>query len=189
MPPVPSMSLRERLRGIAPFAAELPDFAMADAASEPVAQFLRWLDDAIAAGQPAPHVMTLSTADALGVVTARGLILKEIDARGWQFGTSISSRKAADLAANPNAALSFWWPVVGRQVRAVGPVTRLSAAEAAADYAARPSAAGHPIDPDWALFAVDPTSVELFQARHDREHLRLLYERAGDGWATRQLAP
>lgn len=183
------MSVRDRLRALEPFAAQLPDFEVTDAAAEPVAQFVRWLDEAIAAGQQAPHVMTLSTADAAGRVTARNVIVKDIDERGWQFGTSLASGKTADLAANANAALTFWWPAVGRQVRVVGPVTRLSDAEAAADFLARPSAAGLPVDPDWALFAVDAARVEFFQARHDRAHLRLLYERDGLRWTTRTLAP
>jgi pyridoxamine 5'-phosphate oxidase len=183
------MSLRDKLRELAPFAATLPPFEVADAAAEPVTQFLQWLDEAIAAGQQAPHVMTLSTSSTAGVVTARNLIIKDIDERGWQFGTSLASGKAEDLAENPNAALSFWWPVLGRQVRVVGPAMRLSAEEAAADFLARPSAAGRPVDPDWALFAVNAAHVEFFQARHDRVHTRLLYERAGEQWATRLLAP
>lgn len=98
------------------------------------------------------------------------LILKDIDDDDWHIATSRKSRKGRELAANPKAALNFYWPLQGRQVRVAGHVVELSAA----DWDARPAADGSP-KPDWQVYAIQPLEIEFWQARHDRRHVRHRY--------------
>jgi pyridoxamine 5'-phosphate oxidase len=99
------------------------------------------------------------------------LILKNIDDDGWHFATSRASRKGRELKDNPYAALNFYWPQLGRQVRVAGPVKELPAEASAADWHARPGAEGSD-NPDWQLYAIRPRETEFWQARHDRRHIR-----------------
>lgn len=130
-------SLRERLRALPVFGADLPGLDVDAAPDEPSALFVDWLEEAIDAGLPAPHAATLSTADASGRVDARTLILKDVDGDGWVFATRADSPKGVELAQNPNAALTFLWREHGRQVRVRGPVVPLGAEASAADFLAR----------------------------------------------------
>ena len=124
-----------------------------------------------------PHACTLSTAGPTGHVTARTLIVKDIVDGQWVFAGARSTRKGIDLAANPSAALTFYWPELGRQVRVTGEVEELPSDVAAADWAARP-AVTEPHNPDWAAWALAPTEVEFWQARHNRQHVRHWYRAA-----------
>ena len=134
-------SVRAWLRGIEVFAGPLAEFDPDAAPDEPVELFLGWLRDAIAAGAPDPHSMTLSTVDEDGYPDARVLILKNVDAHGWQFGAQLVSPKGRQLTARAHAALTFYWPSLGRQVRVRGAVVAESAEASAADLLARsPSA-------------------------------------------------
>ena len=110
----------------------------ADAGDEPVAQFERWFNDALAAGLPEPTAMTLATATPDGRPSARMVLLKGVDERGFVFFTNYESRKGIELEANPRAALVFYWPVLERQVRVEGRVERTSAEESAAYFRSRP---------------------------------------------------
>ncbi len=105
---------------------------------DPVALFASWLQDAVAAGVPEPHAMTLSTVDASGLPRARMLILKAVDEQGWHFAVSAVSQKGRDLAACPAAALTFYWPALVRQVRITGAVIEDGTAASAEDFLARP---------------------------------------------------
>src|SRR5262245_38053718 len=107
-------------------------------AANPVALFHRWYDLACRAGVPIRDAMALATADARGRPSVRFVLLKDADARGFTFYTNLQSRKGRELAANRRAALVFYWHKVGRQFRAEGRVTRVSAAEADAYWASRP---------------------------------------------------
>jgi len=109
-----------------------------DVAAEPIAQFARWFDEARAADALEPNAMTLATATPDGCPSARVVLLKGVDARGFAFYTDYRSRKGAELDANPHAALAFWWGELERQVRVVGRVERVSRDESAAYYASRP---------------------------------------------------
>lgn len=130
--------MRERLRDIPVFPDSVPAFDPDAAPSDPLQLFAEWLENAAEAGQLAPHAATLSTSDGRGTVSARVLILKDVDERGWQFATHATSPKGHAIAANPHAALTFFWPVVGRQVRVEGTVERASRDESAEDFSARP---------------------------------------------------
>jgi pyridoxamine 5'-phosphate oxidase len=105
---------------------------------EPIAQFRAWLAEAVAADPLDPTAMTLATADAAGRPSARVLLLKGYDERGFVFFTNYGSRKARELAANPHAAMVFHWPAFDRQVRIEGVVEKTSRAESAAYFATRP---------------------------------------------------
>jgi pyridoxamine 5'-phosphate oxidase len=109
----------------------------ADVDPDPVVQFGRWFDDARAADLVEPSAMTLATASADGVPSARMVLLRGVDQRGFVFYTNYESRKAAELAANPRAALVFWWGELQRQVRVEGPVQPTSQEESAAYFRTR----------------------------------------------------
>lgn len=112
-----------------------------DVAADPFAQFDRWLVDAAATGVPEVNAMTVATADESGVVTARTVLLKGVDSRGFVFATNYRSRKGRDIAANPHAALTFYWREMERQVCVVGRAARTTRAESDLIFAARPRAA------------------------------------------------
>ena len=200
------------LRELPSLAAPLPDFAHEETAETPQAQFLDWLRAAIAAGVKEPHAMTLGTVDGDGRPDARVLILKDLDQRGWHFATSRHSPKGQQLAQNANAALTFYWPTLGRQVRIRGTVLVLGAEAAAADFWARPPAArataalerqsqimidatdvgateNDTVPSGWAVCAVHPSTVEFWQGRADRWHTRLVYQRMDARWTTARLWP
>jgi len=103
-----------------------------DVADDPVAQFAAWFAEAQAAQVPEPNGMTLATATPDGRPSARVVLLKSVDARGFVFYTDYRSRKGAELDANPRAALAFWWEPLERQVRVAGRVERVSREESAA---------------------------------------------------------
>jgi pyridoxamine 5'-phosphate oxidase len=109
--------------------------------ADPIARFGDWLEEATAKEPDVPTAMTLATADAAGVPSARMVLLKEADARGFVFYTNVESSKAGDLAANPNAALVFHWKSLKRQVRIAGAVEPVGAEEADAYFASRPRGA------------------------------------------------
>ncbi len=108
------------------------------AGEDPVAMFDRWLTEVAAAGVHEPNAMALATATPDGLPSVRLVLLKGADARGFVFFTNTDSRKGAELAANPHAALAMTWHEVQRQVRVEGPVHRLSAVDDDAYFASRP---------------------------------------------------
>jgi pyridoxamine 5'-phosphate oxidase len=132
------VTVRDLLRGLPVFDRPLPAFDTESAPGEPSALFLSWLHAAIDAGVSEPHAMTLSTVDEEGRPDARVLILKDVNADGWQFATATISAKGSQLAARPHAALSFHWREVGRQVRVRGAVAAADPSVSAADFLAKP---------------------------------------------------
>src|SRR6185312_11229787 len=109
--------------------------------ADPVTLFLRWLEAARHDAVPAPHTMTLATADDRGNPSSRVLICKDVDSEGrWYFASGAASGKGRDLAVNPRAALSFWWPQQGRQIRVRGAASPAGTQASAADFLARPPA-------------------------------------------------
>ena len=108
--------------------------------AEAIATFRALLAEATAAGDPEPTAMTVATADAKGRPSARTVLLKHADERGFVFYTNFDSRKGRQLAANPQAALLFLWKTLREQVQAKieGTVEPVSATEADAYFASRP---------------------------------------------------
>jgi len=109
-----------------------------DLLPDPIALAQRWFADAQAAGIEQHDAMTLATATPEGRPSARAVLLKGIDARGFAFFTNYDSRKACELDANPRAALVLLWIPLQRQVRVTGSVARLDAEESDAYFATRP---------------------------------------------------
>jgi pyridoxamine 5'-phosphate oxidase len=105
---------------------------------DPIATFTALFDQAKRSGLEEPEAMVLSTVDKDGRPSSRYVLLKELDARGFVFYTNLESRKARALAANPYAALCFYWPPLDKQVRIEGDVERVTDLDADAYFATRP---------------------------------------------------
>jgi pyridoxamine 5'-phosphate oxidase len=105
---------------------------------DPIALFAEWYAEALNCGIKNPTAMTLATVDENGQLSARMVLLKGFDAHGFVFYTNTDSRKAHALRANARAALCFYWPPLGRQVRIEGAVTPVGDDEADAYFATRP---------------------------------------------------
>ena len=105
---------------------------------DPVAQFGRWFGEAERAEEIEPNAMTLATSSPDGRPSARIVLLKGFGPNGFVFFSNYASRKGDELAANPNAALVFWWPPLERQVRLEGRVERTTMEESEAYWASRP---------------------------------------------------
>jgi pyridoxamine 5'-phosphate oxidase len=163
--------MRDFLRSLPVFGGLLTELDPDTVPAGPHDLFTQWLHDAVEAGVPEPHAMTLSTCDPDGTPDARVLILKDLDERGWWFASNAASAKGQQLASRSSAALSFYWPQLGRQVRIRGPVTTGTPAQNATDFRARATTAravalaGHESQPlrDRAdcLDAVDTARAQL----------------------------
>lgn len=103
-----------------------------------LAQFEHWLADATGAGLPEPNAMIVATADVDRRPSARTVLLKGVDRRGFTFYTNLESRKATQAAANPYASLVFPWHSLGRQVLVTGSIGPVERAETEAYFATRP---------------------------------------------------
>src|SRR5262249_5201911 len=146
------------------------------------------------------------------------VLLKQADERGFDFFTHYPSRKGRELAANPRAALLFYWDPLGRQVRIEGPVERIPPEDSDAYFATRPLAArvgalasrqseaiggrdelearvaalgaAEPARPEWwGGFRLVPDTWEFWQHRDNRLHDRFRYRRANGGWVIERLSP
>jgi pyridoxamine 5'-phosphate oxidase len=137
----PQVAFRALLHAQRVWDVELPGFDPAGAPGEPLPLFHRWFGEAVAAGQPEPHTMTLATVDAQGRPDARIVMLHDADEHGWHFASHATSAKGRQLAAAPEASLVFYWAAQGRQVRVRGRVVPTSAEESAADLHARSTGA------------------------------------------------
>jgi pyridoxamine 5'-phosphate oxidase len=184
---------------------------------DPLAAFHEWFEEARVAGVEAPEAMTLATADGEGRPSARMVLLKGADERGFTFFTGYESRKGRELERNPRAALVFYWRPFGRQVRVEGTVRRLTPAESDEYWATRPVrsraaaaasrqseplasreeleqeferqlALGEPQRPErWGGYVLEPDAIELWQHRDDRLHERLRFTRAREGGWSEEL--
>jgi pyridoxamine 5'-phosphate oxidase len=109
-----------------------------DVDPDPITQFERWFGDAQAASIVEPNAMILATASRDGMPSARTVLLKGVDARGFVFFTDYRSRKGRELDENPRAAVCFLWKEIERQVRIAGATSRVEIDESAAYYQSRP---------------------------------------------------
>ncbi|MFI6687852.1 pyridoxal 5'-phosphate synthase [Streptomyces sp. NPDC050485] len=135
------MEFSEFLHTLRVWDVSLPHFDPDAAPSSPLPLFQEWLMHAAGAGQAEPHTMSLATVDADGRPDVRTLMLHDADAHGWHFASHSTSAKGRQLAAHPVAALGFYWPAVGRQVRVRGRVTPAGEAASQADLHARSTGA------------------------------------------------
>lgn len=110
----------------------------AEVNANPLVVFNKWLDDAIKADVPEPTAMTVATSTFEGKPSARMMLLKGADDNGFAFFSNYESRKARQLAQNPFAALVFFWPLLERQVRIEGKVSKVSAKESDRYFKTRP---------------------------------------------------
>jgi pyridoxamine 5'-phosphate oxidase len=117
-----------------------PPFDLQDLAPTWLEQFQHWLDDAVAATVPEPNAMVVATADASGAPSARTVLLRGVDERGFTFYTNLESRKGREALANPRASCVFTWLGLQRQVVVRGEVERVTDEEADAYWASRPLA-------------------------------------------------
>jgi pyridoxamine 5'-phosphate oxidase len=109
-----------------------------DVAPNPIVQFTKWWNDAMESQVIEVNAMTLATCDKDGKPSARIVLLKGFDERGFIFFTNYESRKAKNLAENPKAALIFFWKEIERQIRIEGTVEKVSAQESDAYFFSRP---------------------------------------------------
>src|SRR5437016_8877610 len=112
-----------------------------DVDADPFRQFDGWFEDAARSSVRSPEAAAVATASADGAPSARMVLVKQTGERGFVFFTNYGSRKGAELAANPRAALLFHWDPLGRQVRIEGPVQRVSEGESDAYFRSRPRGA------------------------------------------------
>ena len=187
-----------------------------DLDADPLRQFKRWFEQA-AEVVTAPEKVALATAAADGAPSARMVLMKQADERGLVFFTHTTSRKGLELAANPRAAMLFYWEPLGRQVRIEGSVTEIDAAESDAYFETRPLGAriganvsrqsrplgsraaleqlvaqfdSEPSRPaTWGGYRLRPDAWEFWQHRDDRLHDRFRYTPRGDTWLIERLFP
>ncbi len=124
-----------------PAVTTLSPFDPEKAPEEPLPLFAAWVAEAVAAGPTEPHTLSLATSDEEGRPDVRTVMLHGADTDGWSFASHATSRKGRQLAARPYAALGFYWPVLGRQVRVRGPVTAAPSSDSQADLHARSTGA------------------------------------------------
>ena len=188
-----------------------PALLEADLESDPHRQFERWLSEATASGERMANAMNLATASAAGVPSARMVLLERVDSEGFVFQTNTESPKARELAANPHAALTFFWPILLRQVRVRGTVEVLPRSAVEEFFAATPFplqvmlracrqsevipdratlersfakalGSGETDVPwDWGAYRLRAESIEFWQGRENRLQDRLRYTRVWDG--------
>ncbi len=142
-----------------------------DLAPDPFAQFGSWFDEALNSGIALPNTMTLATATGKGRPSARAVLLKGFDARGFVFYTNYRSRKGRELAENPQAMLLFCWEELERQVGIEGRVEQVSGAESDEYFASRPLGSR-------LSAVVSPQSEKVA----DREALEVKLEAASKRW-------
>jgi pyridoxamine 5'-phosphate oxidase len=145
-----------------------------DLPADPLAMFRRWMHDTVTAGLHEPNAMVLSTVSASGAPSARMVLLKGLDERGFCFYTNYSSRKAVELAAQPGCALLFPWHPLQRQVRIEGTALRMTPAENQAYFDTRPRASqigawASPQSEEVADRAVLDASYDAVASRFGRE--------------------
>lgn len=134
---ISSDEFREALHSLRVWDTPLPGFDAGEAPDEPLALFREWFVHAAEAGQVEPHTMSLATVDGEGRPDVRTLMLHDADERGWHFASHATSAKGVQLAGQAAAALGFYWPAVGRQVRIRGRVGACGPQESRADLAVR----------------------------------------------------
>jgi len=157
-------------------AYELAGLEEADLADDPVAQFQQWFAEVEAAGYWEPNAMVLSTVTADGSPSARNVLLKRVDERGFVLFTNYTSDKATELEAARRAALTFSWTELRRQVRVVGDAQRLTDEESDHYWATRPRGS------QLGAWSSDQSAVVA-----DRATLERMFAEQQERWAGREV--
>ena len=142
------------------------------ASSDPFEQFEKWFDDAIVAKIDLPDAMTLATATPSGVPSARMVVLRGFDTKGFCFYTDYGSQKGKEISENPNAALVFYWRELDRQVRSTGIIEKMTSKESDAYFASRPVSSQLAVQTERQSIVVD-----------NREHLTEGFQRAEETYS------
>ena len=188
----------------------------------PFVQFTKWYNEHLDAGIAIPETVSLATVSAYGKVSLRTVLLKGYDEKGFIFFTNYNSKKGVQLSENNSAALLFYWPESGRQVRIEGIAEKVSDKDSASYFSTRPresqisawASEQSSIIPDrkfleerydfyntkfegrevakppyWGGFLIIPDFFEFWCDREFRLHDRIIYNRTGDVWIMKRLAP
>jgi len=140
---------------------------------DPIRQFALWFDDAQSSSMPLPNAMVVATAGNSGKPSARVMLLKDFDDRGFVFYTNYRSRKARELEYNNSAALVLYWPDLVRQVRIEGTLEKISAEESDRYFQTRPR------DSQLGALASNQSEVIASRAELDRKYEELVKQYAG----------
>ncbi|MCW3126666.1 MAG: pyridoxamine 5-phosphate oxidase [Bacteroidetes bacterium] len=186
--------------------------------SDPFAQFKLWYEDAKQSSIKEANAMVIATATADGKPSARIVLLKEINEKGFVFYTNYDSRKGHEVHDNPQGQILFFWDALERQVRIEGRIEKVSAAESDAYFDSRPVESRYgsmassqsevipsrefleqklesvksspPVRPDdWGGYILIPDYFEFWQGRASRLHDRIFYKADGASWKTGRLSP
>jgi pyridoxamine 5'-phosphate oxidase len=166
-----------------------PALDEAEAGDDPFELFGRWFAAAVALPIELANGVSLATATPDGRPSARIVLLKAWDRSGFVFYTDYGSRKAAELSANPAAALLFWWPAMSRQIRIEGAASRVDGAESDAYFATRPresnlsAMASEQSRPIASRVALDERYAQWERAWHGHELVR------PEGWGGMRITP
>ncbi|MEO6116328.1 MAG: pyridoxamine 5'-phosphate oxidase family protein [Pseudolysinimonas sp.] len=176
---------RTRLRALPVFETEPPVFDTSLVPDNPLELVAEWLDLAITSGAQQPHAATLITVSADGDPSSRTLLLKDLTADGLWVATPSDSPAGRDLATHPRAALQFYWPVTGRQIRVEGLAAPGPAEVSRADWEARSAPARAAVNVDtWTAYLLRPSRIEFLSVAASRAHTRLQYTRPdADRWS------
>ena len=142
----------------------------------PFIQFKSWYSDHLKEGIAIPEAMTLATSSNDGHVSARTVLLKDYDDKGFLFFTNYRSRKSSQLALNPKAALLFYWPESGRQIRIEGVTEKIPEADSESYHRTRPR------ESQLSAWASEQSSVIP-----DRQHLEKLYNFYKNSYSEKQI--
>lgn len=157
-------------------AYEMAGLEEADLADDPVAQFQQWFAEVEAAGYWEPNAMVLSTVAADGSPSARNVLLKRVDERGFVLFTNYTSDKASEMEATHRAALTFSWTELRRQVRVVGDAQRLTDEESDRYWTTRPRGS------QLGAWSSDQSAVVA-----DRATLERAFAEQQERWASREV--
>lgn len=186
--------------------------------ADPFAQFRLWFEEALSLLDSEANAMVLATASASGAPSARVVLLKELNEKGFVFFTNYGSRKGHDIAENPQGQLLFFWGPLERQVRISGRLEKISAAESdeyfysrplESQYGAMASVQSSPLasravleehlrelmkgaaqrPENWGGYVLVADYFEFWQGRPSRLHDRICFSPAGDRWQTARLSP
>ncbi|HRN94434.1 MAG TPA: pyridoxamine 5'-phosphate oxidase [Chitinophagales bacterium] len=190
-----------------------------DVNENPTEQFVAWFKEAQQSAIKEPNAMTLATATANGKPSARIVLLKEVDEKGFVFFTNYLSRKGSEITANPQAALLFFWDVLERQIRVEGTLKKIAESESENYFNSRPleSRIGAIISKqscvvksrealelafnkakesseikrpqNWGGYLLVPAYFEFWQGGANRIHDRITYTKHQENWLIQRLAP